>query len=424
MEMAGLGKRVQIFVEERDHVRGGPVYIAILERLRAEGAAGATVTRGIAGFGAHSRIHQATLVDLASSLPLVITWIDSPERVDRLLPAICALVPEGLVTVEAITIAKYSHRDLAAMQPRITVGQLMTRDVVRVRADTPLAETVSLLVGRDFRALPVVDEAGRLVGIVTNGDLVERGGLGARLELLGAMDDAARAAIIAEAHGRSAGDLMTPDPVSVGSDEPMERALELMARRHLKRLPVVDRAGKLEGIISRVDLLRAVGESYPAPEDGGDAPAGSAHVVGEVMSRHAPVVREDARLAELLDVVVSTRLNRAVVIDAAGEVKGVVSDADVLSHLEPGARPPILRSLMRRGWSAGASSDPAAAKAGDLIRTPPVTVPASMPIGEAIQRMIEARHKVLPVVDERGVLQGIVDRAHLLEALRSGDMRT
>src|SRR6266536_3716809 len=125
MEIDDLGKRGQIFVDESDHVRGRSLYQLILERLREEGAAGATVTRGIAGFGSHSRIHMARLADIASPLPLVITWVDAPDRVERLLPGICNMVREGLVTVEDVQIAKYSHRDLPALRPSLSVGDVM-----------------------------------------------------------------------------------------------------------------------------------------------------------------------------------------------------------------------------------------------------------------------------------------------------------
>src|SRR5437762_1636278 len=103
MDIVGLGKRVQIFIDEGDSVAGKSLYSTVLQRLHDEGAAGATVTRGIAGFGAHSRIHTAGLADVASPLPLVITWIDAPDRVERLLPMICRLVREGLITVEDVS---------------------------------------------------------------------------------------------------------------------------------------------------------------------------------------------------------------------------------------------------------------------------------------------------------------------------------
>jgi PII-like signaling protein len=111
MEIDGLGKRVQVFIDEGDSIHGKQLYLAILEKLKAEGAAGGTVARGIAGFGAHGRIHTAHLVDLFAPLPLIVTWVDTPERVERLLPIIRDMVSEGLVTVEDVTIIKYTHRD-------------------------------------------------------------------------------------------------------------------------------------------------------------------------------------------------------------------------------------------------------------------------------------------------------------------------
>jgi CBS domain-containing protein len=186
-----------------------------------------------------------------------------------------------------------------------------------------------------------------------------------------------------------------------------------MLERGLKRLPVLDADGRLVGMLSRLDLLRALGESYPAPDDAGKA-SGAPVVVGDVMSRHVPVVRQEARLAEVLDVVVSTRLNRAVVIDGAGRVQGVISDADVLHRLESHAHPGVLGTLMRH--SRMVPDEAARTTAAEMMRAPALTVTPDTPIREAARRMVDERRKILPVVDASGVLVGIVDRAHLLTA--------
>src|ERR671930_2271432 len=91
-EITGRGLRVRVYFGERDHHHHKPLWAALLDLLRAEGAAGATVSRGIAGFGAHSRIHTARLVDLSSDLPLVLEWVDAQERVERLLPGLTAIL--------------------------------------------------------------------------------------------------------------------------------------------------------------------------------------------------------------------------------------------------------------------------------------------------------------------------------------------
>ena len=73
-------QRLVIFIGEADHWRGKPLYAALLDTLKAGGLAGATVTRGVAGFGAHSRIHTASIVRLSEDLPLRIEVIDSPRQ--------------------------------------------------------------------------------------------------------------------------------------------------------------------------------------------------------------------------------------------------------------------------------------------------------------------------------------------------------
>jgi uncharacterized protein len=105
-------QRVQIFVGEADHVGHKPSYLAILEYLRREGAAGATVTRGVAGFGVHSRIHTASILDLSADLPMVLTWIDTPDEVERLLPSVLELAGSGIVTVDDVRVVGDAERHL------------------------------------------------------------------------------------------------------------------------------------------------------------------------------------------------------------------------------------------------------------------------------------------------------------------------
>jgi uncharacterized protein len=113
MDSSGQGLRVRIHFGESDHkggaLLGWPLWQALIEYLRHEGAAGATVSRGIAGFGANSIIHTASLVDLSSDLPLVLEWIDSHERVDQLLPGLSAILEGtgGLLTTDPVTIHRY-----------------------------------------------------------------------------------------------------------------------------------------------------------------------------------------------------------------------------------------------------------------------------------------------------------------------------
>ncbi|HVL23765.1 MAG TPA: DUF190 domain-containing protein [Thermomicrobiales bacterium] len=111
-QIDGAGLRVRVYLGERDKHHGKALWSTLLELLRHEGAAGATVTRGVAGYGAHSKIHTASIVDLSSDLPLVVEWIDTEERVGRLLPAIEEMLQGGLITTDPVRIIRYQpHTD-------------------------------------------------------------------------------------------------------------------------------------------------------------------------------------------------------------------------------------------------------------------------------------------------------------------------
>jgi PII-like signaling protein len=98
----------RVFVGESDTWRHQPLYRALVERLRAEGFAGATVFRGIEGFGAHSVIHTSRVLDLSADLPIVVEIVDTEEQMEKLLPVLDEMVPQGvLVTIEKVRVVRY-----------------------------------------------------------------------------------------------------------------------------------------------------------------------------------------------------------------------------------------------------------------------------------------------------------------------------
>jgi uncharacterized protein len=100
---------VRIFLGESDKWHHTPLARALLERLRAEGFAGATVVHGVAGFGANSVIHTANLIELSADLPVVIEVVDDQAHVDRLIPILDEMVTGGaLVTVERVRVVRYA----------------------------------------------------------------------------------------------------------------------------------------------------------------------------------------------------------------------------------------------------------------------------------------------------------------------------
>lgn len=104
-------KRVQlsIFVGSSDTWHGKPLAMAILEKARQQGLGGASVWHGQAGFGSHSRVHTASLVDLAHDLPVKVEIVDAEERIQAFLPVLDEMVAEGLVTMSECTTVRYTR---------------------------------------------------------------------------------------------------------------------------------------------------------------------------------------------------------------------------------------------------------------------------------------------------------------------------
>ena len=107
MKLEGEGKLLRLFIGESDTWHGKPLYQAIVERVRAEGLAGATVVRGIEGFGADSRLHTSRILRLSEDLPLVIEVVDTEEHIRRVLPLLDEMVKEGMLTVEKVHVVSY-----------------------------------------------------------------------------------------------------------------------------------------------------------------------------------------------------------------------------------------------------------------------------------------------------------------------------
>lgn len=108
-----MGEEVllRIFIGEGDRYEHKPLYEALLELLRREGLAGATVLRGVCGFGANRVCHTQKLLDLSANLPLVVEAVDAKEKIDSLMPAIDAMMCGGMITLEKVSVIRYMREE-------------------------------------------------------------------------------------------------------------------------------------------------------------------------------------------------------------------------------------------------------------------------------------------------------------------------
>lgn len=98
---------LRIFIGESDKHEGRPLYEAIVEEARRRGMAGATVLRGMLGFGVHSRLHSAKVLRISEDLPMVVEIVDKPERIEAFIPDLEKMVADGLVTIEKVKVIVY-----------------------------------------------------------------------------------------------------------------------------------------------------------------------------------------------------------------------------------------------------------------------------------------------------------------------------
>ena len=109
-DMLGEQVLLRIFIGESDKFGHVPLFEALVELFRREGLAGATVLRGVAGFGAHSMYHTDRLLRLSSDLPMVIEVVDNRERIETVLPTVEEMMDGGMITLEKVSVWRYARK--------------------------------------------------------------------------------------------------------------------------------------------------------------------------------------------------------------------------------------------------------------------------------------------------------------------------
>jgi len=139
--------------------------------------------------------------------------------------------------------------------------QIMTRPVITVTPETTIVEAANTMLRRHVSGLPVVDAAGKLIGIVSEGDFIRRGEIGTQRKrgrfLKFILGPGKAASDFVHEHGSKVAEIMTPEPLAITEDTELAEIVELMEKNHVKRLPVA-RGGRIVGIVSRANLLQAV----------------------------------------------------------------------------------------------------------------------------------------------------------------------
>jgi CBS-domain-containing membrane protein len=225
------------------------------------------------------------------------------------------------------------------------VRDVMTRNVISIASDETVLKAAELMLQNRISGLPVVDATGSLVGVVTEGDFLRRGEIGTQrrrpkwLEFL--LGPGRLASDYVQASGRHVQEVMSTDPLTVSEDDSLETVVELMERRHVKRLPVL-RDGKMVGIVSRANLMYALASLARDTQAGTRAPAGDDAAIREHIQATlakqpwAPQVNVvvNRGVAELWGTITDERERQALIV-ATENVAGVTAVHDHLVWVEP-----------------------------------------------------------------------------------------
>jgi CBS domain-containing protein len=421
----GRGKQLTVFVTETDHYHHQALYMAIIEMLRRQGCSGATVTRGVAGFGASTLIRSSTILRLSLDLPMMITVVDRVERIERIFEPLREMAPEALIIVQDIEVIQ-SGAPFKEGLPDVRVSEVMRRDVVTVHPESPLTQVVELLLDKDYTAVPVLDHEGKIVGMVSDNDLLTRGGMRVAISLKRATDlDYVRGLHESlENPSRTVAGVMTSEVVTIPPDMLLGRAGRLMVERHVKRLPVVDANGKLVGILGRLDILNTLAAVHLPDWHPGARVFGAQATVGDVMTHEVSTAHESASLEDIFQLLVSSSHKRVVIVDDQRHVVGIVADSDLISRVSRESWSGIIEILVSK-VPIERISGPArkhiqklrARSAKELMTQPVITVQETMPVASALALSAEKRVKRIPVVTAEGQLAGIVGRAEMMRVL-------
>ena len=414
-------KAIEIFTNEEARYRNKPVADAVIDYIRAlKIAARCIVTRGIAGCDESGEISTGRLEILSFNLPVRIYIILPAAATEQVLAGLDERVGNGIIALHDLAVI--SHKAANTFFPRqLTVRDVMTPAPQRVTAESPVSDAARLLLSSIYTGLPVVDRKDRPIGVLTQGDLIGRGGLPLRLGLLAESEQDGIEAIMSALAQKPVAEIMTAPAVTIAEDRPLTEAVDRMLTKYLKRLPVVDSGGRLVGMLSRLDIFNTVMREAPDWDAfrAQEIEVNNVRLVGDIVRRDTQTVLADTTIDKVIRIIDGNDIQRVAVVDTEGKLLGIIADSDLLHFFKPdqeGLR--YLFSRMTEPFRKGAAQDfeqrLAHARASEVMRTDMPTIREGMLIEEAIRLMTEQRLKRLPVVDDNGRFKGMISRDSLL----------
>lgn len=404
-------QRVRIYLNERAGV-AQPRFQTILERLRNSGASGATVLRGLAGFGPGTPLLASEAGRAGDVQPVVVEWVDRATRIGRLLPDLQDLIADALVTLEDIQVYQAVLRSSTPFFGR-NVSDVVHRSVAVLPAQSTLSDAVATLLVQPVVAL--VDARQTLVSMLSDTDLSAappRQTLPLPIRLIRSLPRRDQLLTLASLPGRRATEFARADVPVLALGTPLGDAIRLLAEWGREALPVVDTSGQCVGLFGVDEALLAAdipGETSirattPAPN------------AGLLAQRSVPTLDAAQPAADALVALAATPEGFALLRDETGAIVGALDEAELVAALAP---------RYRDGWLAFRSGvQPAdtlqrtfSYTAATLPASTPPRIPASTPIHTIVRHLRANQAPRLLIADDDNAVIGIISRRSIVRAL-------
>lgn len=413
---------IEIFTNEDARFGKKPLYEAVIHAVRDMKIAGRCyVTKGSDACYENGEVSTRSILSLSFNLPVKIDIIIPSTELDRTLAVIEEMVEDGVVAFRELNIRSH-HAKKHLIQRHIQVKNIMTKPPETATTDTPVSEVANVLLQSVFTGMPVVDENRHPVGIITQGDLIYRAKMPVRLGLLADSDQHGTEHILSSLAETVAENIMTWPAVTIREDASLTDAVDLMLKKKVKRLPVVDRSGHIRGILSRLDIFRQITEESPdwRAFQQQNVRVRNLKRVSDIMRRDSHTVLPDTPVEDVIRIIDSDDIQRVSVVDNDDRFLGLISDKDLLAEFsdqmqgirdylsslipfkEKGKRHETLQQRLRNKT------------AGDVMKTDIITVLEDTRIDEAVKIMVDQGFKRLPVLDPAGRFKGMISRDALL----------
>lgn len=417
-------KAIEVFTSSEARWEGRALGEALLRFIcDSKIAARCMVTHASEGCYESGEMATRKLEVLSYNLPVRIYMILPEWELERVLPTVKKMVTDGIVVLHTLQVV--THKTRNRFIPRhIPVKEAMTIHPSTVHPSTPVSEVVKLLLSAHFTGVPVVDDEHRPVGVISQGDLINRAGMPLRLCLLAESDQSRVDSFLETMSSRKASEVMSSPAVTIEEDKRLTDAVEIMMlEKRLKRLPVVNAHGKLVGILSCMDIFRLITKTSPDWHAFQEQNIQVENLVSvsEIMRQDTHTVHPRTPIEEIIGIIHSSDMRRVAVVDSQGFYQGIISDENLLaafSDYQAGLWDYIVSKMPFT--EAGRKhreflQQMKARLASEVMDASHITVLQDATIEDAIGVMTKNDLKRLPVVDSQGRYRGMVSRESLLK---------